>query len=47
MAAPKQCLDCERVTWLTASNAKSDGWISLFVGYWNDIWRCPRCAEGR
>lgn len=47
MAAFLMCLDCDRWTNQKVADAKGHGWINLFMDAWNDLWRCPWCAEKR
>lgn len=39
------CLDCDRVTFLSFTDARARGWVSLFYDAFNDLWRCPWCSE--
>lgn len=45
MAAPKMCLDCNTVKFLAYEDARAQGWVSLLVDRWNDLWRCPWCSQ--
>lgn len=45
MAHPKMCLDCDRVTFMRATDAREKGWINLFWDAFNDLWRCPWCSD--